>query len=149
MGKENYGDEIEFFKNKVITASETGVWISPGNVGALRRAREIILLLDVTACATLVGDTLDVKVQEGLRASSSIIPADRIHFTQVLGNDTPPKQYVARIITSAAVAGTSAPSTALAVNTVVDGPISDQLRFVITVAGTGSFTASLRGYVKS
>jgi len=144
----NYGDSLEFFRDKAITATETGAWIGTYKCGALRRAKEIVLFLDVTAAAAGVGDTLDVKIQEGLMGASSIIPHDRAHFTQVLGNGGA-KQFIAKITTDAAVSGTGAPSVALGVNTVVDGPISDLLRFVITVAGgTAAFTATLTAYVK-
>ena len=153
MGKENYGDLIIFEENKTLSAigstTVTGPWISPGKVGALRFANTMVFVLDVTAIGTDVGDTFDFKIQEGL-PGSSVIPTDRVHFTQLLGNGGA-KQFIARIQTFVAVAATPAPNVALAASLVVDGPICDLLRYVIAVVDADAdttITFSLKGYLK-
>src|SRR3990167_3092789 len=142
MGAENYGDTLIFFESKVFTEDTTGKWMSPAECGALRRAKEIVFLLEVTAADTETGDLFDIKVQEGLRGSASIVANDRVRFTQVVGDDTLPKRFIARIKT-AAVAGTAAPVTNLAASTVVDGPVSDLLRYIVDITDavtTGNLT---------
>lgn len=67
----------------------------PGMVNA------IMFVLDVTAAATDVGDTLDVKVQTKIDGDNWL---DVVHFTQVLGNGGA-KRYVEKITASPAVAG--------------------------------------------
>ena len=155
MGAANYGDGIVLFDG-TLTADQNGAWLSSATCGALRRAKELLFVLDVTTAATDVGDILSVKIQNGLPGSSanataSIIPNDIVRFTNVLGNGGA-KTYVARVFTSAAVAATAAPSVALAESTVVNGPISDLIRYVadLTESGTAdmSFTFSLKAYIK-
>lgn len=156
MGTENLGDEIVFFKDRVFSdengLTETGDWITPVQCPPLRDAKEIIFVLDVTAAATEAGDILAVKVQEGLPISGGYTPNDRVRFTNILGNGGA-KQFVAKIVSEVAVSGSNAPVTSLAAATVVDGPITDHLRWTIAItqAATNnneSFTASLKAYVK-
>ncbi len=67
----------------------------PGMVNA------IMFVLDVTAAATDVGDTLDVKVQTKVDGTNWL---DVVHFTQVLGNGGA-KRYIEKIAASPAFAG--------------------------------------------
>lgn len=57
-------------------------------------------VLDVTAAATAVGDTLDVYVQTKLDGTNWL---DVVHFTQVLGNGDA-KRYVAKLSSHIATA---------------------------------------------
>jgi len=158
VGKENYGDSLILFENKVITATENGKWLGPGVCGALRTAHELVFLLDVTAAATDAGDILAVKIQEGLPGSLAIVPNDVIRFPDVLGTGGAVR-FIAKLHTNPGrgldaglILTTPAPSVAMVANTVTHGPLSDLIRFVITFTDAGtvnaSFTASLKAYVK-
>lgn len=65
----------------------------------------IEFILDVTAAAAAVGDTLDVKVQALVGGSNGASGAwiDVIHFTQVLGNGGV-KRIIAKLLAETAVA---------------------------------------------
>lgn len=64
------------------SATETGTGVDVGIVGAKDSPREAVIILDVTAAATDVGDTLDVKIDTLFGSKWVNIGA----FTQVLGN---------------------------------------------------------------
>ena len=78
---------------ETVTGTGTAVRL-PG----LAEMKAVALVLDVTAAATEVGDTLDVKVQTRFGESLWV---DVVAFTQVLGNGSA-KRYIAKIITNAA-----------------------------------------------
>src|SRR3954462_5183744 len=56
-----------------------------------------VFVLDVSAAATDVGDTLDIKVQTTLDGTNFF---DAVYFTQILGNGGA-KRYVGKITASA------------------------------------------------
>jgi hypothetical protein len=91
----------------------------------------------VTGAATEVGDTLDVYLQHSVDGGTTF--TDFIHFTQVVGNDTVPKNHfghwVAIMTPSAAMHATE--DVALSAG-VKQGPIGDYLRvkWVIVAAST-------------
>lgn len=58
-------------------------------------------VLDVTAAATASGDTLDVYVQTMLDGTNWV---DVVHFTQILGDITPPVRYIAKVTSHVATA---------------------------------------------
>lgn len=124
----------------VITVS--GSSISSGEM--LSRYSRGSFLLDVTAAATVAGDTLDVFVQKQVGPESAPVWTDIIHFTQCLGNGGV-KQHVAELCSEGA-----GPTTAMHVVQdavlaagVAQGPWGDRLRFKWVVVGTGSFTFSV------
>ena len=96
--------------------------------------------LDVTAAATLAGDTLDVFVQ--VQIESNFV--DVIHFTQVLGNGGV-KRFIGKIIIPEpqAIFETSA---VLAADT-VRHILGKQWRARWDIVGTGSFTFSIIGII--
>lgn len=122
--------------------------INPLSVSANRpqfgRFNRALLLLDVTAAATLAGDTLDVYIQKNVGSKANLVWTDFIHFTQVLGNGGV-KQHVAEVTTDAAAptsAMHAAQDAALAAG-VNQGPWSDDWRIKWVVVGTGTFTFSV------
>lgn len=64
----------------------------PGMVNA------VVFVCDVSAAATDVGDTLDIKVQTKLDGTNWV---DVIHFTQILGNGGA-KRFVAKLLANTA-----------------------------------------------
>jgi hypothetical protein len=109
-----------------------------------------VILLNVTAAATEVDDTLDLFVD--VLGPDNITWLNAIHFTQVLGNGGA-KKFFAVLDPSnpgTAVIDVSADAAADAVRPALFGP---QLRgrYTIVDAGGGaaSFTFSLRGYAVS
>lgn len=64
------------------SATETGTGVSTGVVANGQAPRELIVILDVTAAGTDVGDTLDVGIDT--KFGSTWVNLGR--FTQVLGN---------------------------------------------------------------
>lgn len=114
------------------------------------RAEAGLFLLDVTAAATDVGDTLDVFLQGyvGLSGSTDLWQ-DFIHFTQVLGNGGA-KRFLAtwmRGVAPASLLAATVEDGALAAG-VRQGPIGERVRvkWVIVDAGTvnASFTFSVQ-----
>src|SRR5437762_13136844 len=71
--------------------------------------RAAAFFMEVTAAATLAGDTLDLFMQHSLDGTSF---DDFIHFTQVLGNGGAPKRVIAQWAVPAAAP--TAPLHALA-----------------------------------
>ena len=108
--------------------------------------REAQILLNVTAAATLITDTLDVYIDTSPDGGSTWYNVG--HFTQVLGNGGA-KKYV--MVLNSSNAGTSAvldvTSDAGAGVTRQYG-IADRLRSRSVVSGTGTFTYSVVAFVK-
>jgi len=126
-------DLVTLFASAVVTAQNTG---DPGvAVSGIRNG--VIFTLDVTAAATLVGDTLDVYVQALTMAGKWV---DVVHFTQLMGNGST-KQYRAKILAGTAEAMFENAS-ALAAGS-VRNIIGDLFRMRCDVAGSPSFTFSL------
>ncbi len=65
------------------SAARTASNVAALSIPNLRTVKAAVLLLDVTAAAQLVGDTLDVYLQGSVDGSAW---NDILHFTQVLGN---------------------------------------------------------------
>ena len=117
------------------------------NSGALvlahaERLKAASLLLDVTAAATLVGDTLDVYVQTSVDGSTW---DDLAHFTQVLGNGGAKKFLAYWQRDLAPTSALHAPVDASMAAGVNQGPVGGSLRVKWVVVGTGSFTFSVSG----
>lgn len=74
------------------SAARTSSNVAALSIPNLRAVKAAVLLLDVTAAAQLVGDTLDVYLQGSVDGSSW---NDILHVTQVLGNGGA-KKYEAR-----------------------------------------------------
>lgn len=98
----------------------------------------LVLELNVTAAATLVGDTLDVIVQA--LAPDGVNWLDVCWFTQVLGNGGV-KRIVAKIQGDAAQAMYEVATALTAGN--VRHLLGDSWRVKYTIVGTGSFTFSV------
>lgn len=64
------------------SATETGTGVDVGIMGDGEAPRELIVILDVTAAGTDVGDTLDVKIDTKFGSTWVNLGG----FTQVLGN---------------------------------------------------------------
>ncbi len=122
-----------------------------GNKG-LARYRACTLLLDVTAAATLVGDTLNIYVQKNLGPpGGTAVWADIASFTQILGNGG-----ARQIRTGFTALGVAPPAmaavgtAALAAGSTVNGEAwSNDWRIQWVVVGTGTFTWSLVGHFQS
>jgi hypothetical protein len=121
------------------TLTQTGV--------VLREAfREATVLLNVTAAATLVGDTLDVYIDTSCDGGTTWHNIG--HFTQVLGNGGTKKFVMAlRSDNPGASAVTDVTSDAAAGVTRQYG-INDRLRARAITAGTGSFTYTVTALAK-
>lgn len=147
----SYGDVIVFFEDKVFTATETGIWVTPASCPALARVRSCEFILEVTAAAAAAGDNIQVYIQEGIRGSTGLVPDRRIRFTTVSGTASVPDRRVARLVTHInSYAGASFPvlETGGGVG-VLHGPLGDALRYhaVVTNNTAPSFTATLKGYI--
>lgn len=120
-----------------------------GNVtysdGLLSRYKTALIMLDITAAATAVGDTLDVYVQKNLALpSESAIWTDFAHFTQALGNGGA-KQFVAELTQEDITSGMHIVQDGALAAGVNGGPWGDQWRVKWVIAGaTPSFTFSVR-----
>lgn len=119
--------------------SASGTLIASGEM--LSRYSRGCFLLDVTAAATLVGDTFDLFVQKQVGSEGAPVWTDFVHYTQVLGNGGV-KQFVAEVCSEGA-----GPTSALHVVQdgvlpvgVNQGPWGDRIRFKWVTIGTGSFT---------
>lgn len=87
---------------KSLAAVTTAGAVSSTNTDPVAMKRPlggVILVLDVTAAATDVGDTLDVKVQTLIGANW----VDVAYFTQVLGNGST-KRFAAKLMNQTAFA---------------------------------------------
>lgn len=156
-------DIITFFDNKVFVVANspyTGDWISAASCRALAQAKEIIFFLEVTANDTDTLDVLAVKVQEGLPGASGLIANDRVRFTDVAGDAAVPVQRYARLSTQGVLDdgfgiltdNDEAVSASMASGVIDQGPIADQLRYVVTITDAdldATFTATLRALIKT
>lgn len=97
--------------------------------------------LDVTAAATLAGDTLDVKVQTLLDGPNGATWTDAVHFTQILGNGGV-KRIFAKITMNTAEAMYEDHANGLAAGS-IKNLFGDQWRVSYVTVGTGSFTFSV------
>ena len=99
----------------------------------------LIFVLDVTAAARAVGDTLDVFVGSLLDGTNWL---DVVHFTQVLGNGGAVR-YVSKITPYLGQAEFSYGATLAAAS--IRQILSDQLRVRWTIAGaTPNFTFNVK-----
>ena len=101
-------------------------------------------VLDVTAAASDVGDTLDVYIQSSVDGTTW---DDFIHFTQVLGNGGAKKFRAAHnsIITPTTALGPEADGTLAA--GVKQGPLGSQFRIkyvIVDADADASFTFSVK-----
>lgn len=122
----------------VNTAVPEGLW------PVLAKAKCALYMLDVTAAATDVGDTLDVYVQSSIDGTNW---DDFIHFTQVLGNGGTKKILAAH---NAIIAPTTAMGLAvdgaLAAG-VKQGPLGTQFRIkhvIVDADADATFTFSVK-----
>lgn len=111
---------------------------------ALAKAKCALYMLDVTAAATDVGDTLDVYIQSSIDGTTW---DDFIHFTQVLGNGGAKKLIAAHnsTITPTTAMG-PAVDGALAAG-VKQGPVGSQFRIkyvIVDADANASFTFSIK-----
>lgn len=113
--------------------------------GKFDRVRAASFVLDVSAAATVAGDTLDVYVSAAIDADNPAGPAawdDFVHFAQVLGNGGVKRltaDWVADVTPTTPHRNTQ--DKALAAATVLQGPIeSGIIRVAWVTVGTGSFT---------
>jgi len=104
--------------------------------------RAVSFVLDVSAAATDVGDTLDVKVQTKIDGTNWV---DVIHFTQVLGNGGT-KRFIAKLCAS--TAETLFSDATLAAGTTVRHLLGDEWR-VNHVQVDGDSDASFTFTVKA
>ena len=116
--------------------------VEVANVGNLDLVESAVVILDVTAAATLAGDTLNLRIQSAIDDAAGAIIGwdDFISFTQVLGNggakrfaaqwrrDTLPEQELHPVVVDTLAAG------------VMQGPVGKRWRLSWVIAGTGSFT---------
>lgn len=118
--------------------TETG---QGGSVRLAERVDALAFVLDVTAAATAVDDTLDVYIQTKLDGTNWL---DVAHFTQVLGNGGA-KRYVAKL--TAALATAEFENGSALGEAAVRNLLGDEwrARWDITDAGTddASFTFSV------
>lgn len=113
MAKYTRFEPVELLASGAVTATSTGtdaVRLFEG----LNHAQACVFVLDLTAAATDVDDTLDVFIQTRIDGSNWV---DIVHFTQVLGNGLDDLTYIAKV-----AAADGEPEfeigTALAANTV-------------------------------
>ena len=122
----------------IAVAGTTTFDVPDGNFAKLSRAA---FLLDVTAAATLAGDTLDVYLQHTFDSTTF---DDFVHFTQVLGNGG----TVKHVAQWSAVATPTTPLHLAAADTLAavvnQGPVGGLWRASFVVVGTGSFTFSVQ-----
>ncbi|HEV3021483.1 MAG TPA: hypothetical protein VGX76_03425 [Pirellulales bacterium] len=126
-----------------VAGTTFGTIVSGNNVSpSLGEFQSAAFLLDVTAAATLVGDTLDVSIQTTFDAvpTDGGLWFDIVHFAQVLGNGGA-KRWVDKIATNLAQVEFER-GTALAASS-VRHIFGDAYRVKIAVVGTGSFTFSV------
>lgn len=139
MGFRTVDDVWELVASGAQTATSTGT-TPVRNAGGYAA---MLFVLDVTAAATDVGDTLDVFVQTMLPNGSWV---DVVAFTQVLGNGGA-KRYVAKVDATLAQAmfESSATLSAGSVRNILGNDY--RARWAITDAGTdnASFTFSITG----
>ena len=100
---------------------------------------QAVFVLDVTAAATLAGDTLDVFLQ-GSPDPSGPYWNDFVHFTQVLGNGGA-KRFEARWTSLVApTTAQAAPQDGALAAGVAQGLFGAAMRVKWVLVGTGNFT---------
>lgn len=112
--------------------------------------REMTVVLDVTAAATDVGDTLDVYIDTSFDGGASFINIG--HFTQVLGNGGA-KKYIMSFKSNPVTSSNSVDFTAdQAASAALQIGFGDRIRArsVVVDAGTQnvSFTYSIKAFLK-
>lgn len=108
----------------------------------LMGAKGIAVVLDVSAAATLAGDTLDVYVQQKIGGNWD----DIMHFTQVLGNGGAKNEIGIISFVEAVTANFHNPGDAsMGAASVRKGPITGTVRTKYVIAGGAnkSFTFSV------
>ena len=126
-----------------LVGTETGA-----GVGYSRPWREASVVLDVTAAATDVGDTLDVYVDVSFDAGTSWVNA--IHFAQVLGNGGA-KKFVAPLSLNPAATAPVDVSADASVGVVRQIGVGTKMRVrgvVVDADADGSFTWSCVAMLK-
>lgn len=101
-----------------------------------------VLLLDVTAAATVAGDTLNLRLQQGFDDALGAIVTwdDFLSFTQVLGNGGAVRHIASFHRNVVPESELRVPSSALAAG-VLQGPVTKRWRWNWTIAGaTPNFT---------
>ncbi len=132
-------DSIQIFSGTGINASGNG-----STVNLPRPISCIIFELDLTAIATLVGDTLDVVIQTQIDSQLATPNwVDVVHFTQALGNGGA-KRFFAKLVAPVAEAMFEN-GTALAAGS-IRNILGDVWRVKYTVGGSAvaSFTVHAR-----
>lgn len=114
------------------------------------KARELQVVLDVTAAATDAGDTLDVYVDTSFDGGASFVNIG--HFTQVLGNGGA-KKYIMSFLAAPIAAANSVSFVAdQAASAALQIGFGDRLRIrsVVVDASTlnVSFTYSVKAHIK-
>jgi hypothetical protein len=114
---------------------------SRATYGGLHDLSVAALVLDVTAAATLAGDTFDVFIDTAFNFSAATpVWINAVHFTQVLGNGGAKRELAVLTPWSVTSATTSNVLADLAGGAVRLGLLGDGLRVRATTVGTGSFT---------
>jgi hypothetical protein len=134
---------FQFVESRTATASESIVLDLPAGFDT-RYMKALRIMLDVTAAATEVDDTLDVFLQSGIQVpGGSIAWDDFIHFTRVLGNGGT-KQFIAvwQRDGQTPESEVHAPSGAAIGAGVVQGPIGKLLRVRSVIVDAGGSAAS-------
>jgi hypothetical protein len=132
-------DRIELLASGARGSSNTSGRLAKVQAGRFKRAT---IFLNVTAAATLVGDTLDVYVQKNVGSEDVPVWQDMVHFTQVLGNGGA-KQFLAHLLSDTVTTALGAPQDGTLAAGVANGPWGDGWRVKWVVVGTGSFTFSV------
>ena len=131
----------------VLLASGARTETGTGNaVEGLGEFKTLFCELDVTAAATISGDTLDVFVQTSVDGTNWV---DVMHFTQILGNGGA-KRYFAKIIHDAALTEfeNGAALGAAAARAIIGGKYRVRWDVADTgTAGDASFTFSVTANV--
>lgn len=128
---------VTLLSSTIRTASDTG-----GAIELHRGLKGLVFLLNVTAGASTVSDTLDCYVQDSI---DGVTYDDLVHFTQVLGN-SPIKKFKATVSCEVTPTIPQAVPQSLAMSAGArQGPVGQYLRGSFVVAGgtAKSFTFSL------
>lgn len=134
--------------NQEVLDTTTSPAGNPQSYGLSRYAR-CLILLDVTAAAVAVGDTLDVYIQKDTGRPGARIYTDFVHFTQVLGNGGP-KQFVAEINANLSSSTLHPIQDAAVVAGGNNGPWGDYWRVKWVTAGTGpNFTFQVSAWLEA
>ena len=136
-------DAISLKASSVVTAAGT---VNGAAILLQQNTRGFIFVLDVTAAAAAVGDTLDVKIQTKLDGPNGATWTDVVHFTQILGNGGA-KRFFAKVVGApSAEAMFEDHANALAAGS-IKNLFGDQFRYTSTVVDGGahgqSFTFSV------